>query len=169
MGLDITAYSKLALASDTKCYESGDPIDYENHVRFHASTLEWTEQHWPRFTNGIQPGIYSFEKALRFRAGSYSGYNSWRNDLCQFVHGASAERLWRLKFRGSFTELICFADNEGVIGAVVATKLARDFECYAGTMAQIAGNAQNGWWFLQYRNWSTAFALAADGGAVHFH
>jgi hypothetical protein len=60
-------------------------------------------------------------------------------------------------------ELINFADNEGIIGTTACAKLAKDFAEHA------AKAGRNGWCAKLYRDWQTAFEMAADGGCVDFH
>lgn len=58
--------------------------------------------------------VYSWEESFDFRAGSYSGYNWYREKLGEL----NAE---------AFREQIDFSDCEGVIGSVVANRLAKAY------------------------------------------
>lgn len=165
MGLDITAYRKLEPAPQAELDDDGSPKDYDKFAHFHSSTIQWTEENWPGHSDGIKPGVYSFANMDGFRAGSYSGYNAWRDQLARVMRGKSAEELWKGPIEGPFAELIHFADNEGVIGPRVAAKLAKDFADHQSKAEAVGDN-----YFLQkYNEWRKAFELAADGGAVHFH
>ena len=91
------------------------------------------------------------------RAGSYSGYSAWRDDLRrQFNPDTEPDK--------PFYELIWFADNEGTIGPEAAADLLADFlahaDAYTPAMEYFREN---------YRDWTRAFELAADGGLVDFH
>ena len=101
--------------------------------------IKWTEENFPGRTAGIKPGIYSFERSAEFRAGSYSGYNEWRDHLARMAVGMSAKKIWASGWKGPFVELINFPDNEGVIGPVVAAKLAKDFAEFEHRAEEVLG------------------------------
>lgn len=145
MGLDITAY----------------PADYNNRFLVSHSIIKWTEDNFPGRSEGLEGGaVYAFEESFGFRAGSYGGYNDWRDWLARMSGWESA------KTTGPFYELIHFADNEGVIGPKVAAKLAKDFAEHADKAKQMA---QDDFDLQRYQNWQRAFEMAADNGAVDFH
>lgn len=168
MGLDITAYAKLAAAPDAKVDEDGYPEDYDTHVKIDREMIEFIEKQWPGRTAGLTPGIFIFGEEHDFCAGSYSGYNHWRDWLAKVVDWDDADACWRSgKTEGPFIELINFPDNEGYIGPMVAAKLAKDF---ADNEARAAERADGDAYLMQkYRDWKRAFELAADAGAVRFH
>lgn len=158
MGLDITAYRKLKLVENPHIEEYGEPVNWETEWR-PGSSMEWSEKHFPGRGEGIDPQVvYTWEEQFRFRAGSYSGYNWWRKKLDEFAGNVA------------FQELINFADNEGVIGYIVASKLAKDFSDYADKAKQYSTKLDDGeYWLSKYEEWRKAFEMAADGGAVDFH
>jgi hypothetical protein len=163
MGLDISAFSRLTPAENVPCDEHGHPIDWEHFVRFTRGHLQLSAEHDYGHANDLRVGIYSWERELNFRAGSYSGYNDWRNWLAQRAGWPSAPDLWKAKpATGPFVELINFSDCEGLIGPRVSKKLLHDFEQNCHTIAK----DYNGQLYLK---WFKAFELAADGGAVWFH
>lgn len=175
MGLDITAYRRLKPAPGAETDDDGYPVDSNHHVMFRQGLLDWTEKNWPGRAGTLTAGIYSFADSFRFRAGSYGGYNEWRNELAKFACGKTAEEVWASSQHGPFVELISFADNEGTIGAEVSAKLAKDFADnlsravdHAGTLHSIM-SGDGDWWLISYKNWLKAFEMAADGGAVNFH
>jgi hypothetical protein len=151
MGLDITAYRKLIPAPDAEM-DDGYPVDWEN-VWLPGTSMEWSESIWPGRADGVPSATmpYRFAEKFTFRAGSYGGYGDWRRWLGRMA-----------KTETAFAELVEFADNEGVIGSVVAAKLAQDFADHA----DIAGG---GWDGDLFQKWREAFEMAADGGAVDFH
>lgn len=158
MGLDITAYKKLEIIENPKYDEDGE-LDYKKAWQ-PGESMEWSEKHFPGRGEGIDSkAVYQWEEALRFPAGSYSGYNDWRRKLAEF------------KGDVAFQELIDFADNEGVIGYVVAKKLAKDFADYEEEARVYASNwgVYGNYWFNLYKEWREAFEMAADHGAVDFH
>lgn len=145
MGLDITAYSKMhrvegCTADVDECYH----------------TRAWVNTEFPYQADGVETGCYrrlDGSVEIRFRAGSYSGYNSWRDDLDKMRKGED------------FQELVWFSDCEGTIGPKTSAKLAADFAKYR----EIAEHhlTDDGW--RKYQDWQKAFEIASDGGYVSFH
>lgn len=168
MGLDITAYSHLAPAPDA-AMEDGQPIEWLKYFAVSQQEIDWTEKNWPGRTCGIQPGVYSFAESYRFPAGPYSRHSAFRRALAKFASLPPVEEIWaQSEPRGPFVELINFADNEGIIGAEIAAKLANDFRNHFGRTLTYQGPDRE-WFVTLYRNWMRAFELAADSGAVDFH
>ncbi|WP_339259542.1 hypothetical protein MKZ12_07140 [Paenibacillus sp. FSL R5-0713] len=157
MGLDITAYKRLTKVENPQLDEDGDVFDWNTQWRTDGS-MRWSEQHWPGRAEGVDfETVYTFEDSTGFRAGSYSGYNWWRQKLSEFAEG------------DAFRELIEFSDCEGVIGSVVSKKLAADFAEFENEAKEYAGKIETGeYWFKMYGIWKEAFEMAADGGAVNF-
>jgi hypothetical protein len=177
MGLDIAAYANLKKLN-CAFNEDGEPIDpatlepLEDAVQFHVNP------HFPGREAPLEDGAaYLAEEGEGFRAGSYGGYNHWREGLAAlagyplterevygttiFSHDAGA---WSVD-SGPFHELINFSDCEGVIGSVVSAKLAKDF---ADFQDRADSHMDVGWREL-YTQWRHAFEMAANGGAVSFH
>lgn len=157
MGLDITAYKRLTKVENPQLDEDGDVLDWENQWRTDGS-MRWSEQHWPGRAEGVDfETVYTFGDSCGFRAGSYSGYNWWRQKLSEFAEG------------DAFRELIEFSDCEGVIGSVVSNKLAADFAEFEDQAKEYAEKIETGeYWLKKYGEWKEAFEMAADGGAVNF-
>lgn len=167
MGLDITAYRGLTLDPDAT-----DEDDYTTHLDVYPNP------HFPGREAPLGKGRYRFKESTSFRAGSYSGYNQWREWLATIAgyapvsdneHGAGNYKThsagaWAAT-EGPFWELINFADNEGTIGTDAAKKLAKDFADYADKALDGAG----GWYAQMYEQWRAAFEMASDNGAVDFH
>jgi hypothetical protein len=167
MGLDITAHRRLYPPTSIDPLADGCYIA-ENDGAFAARS------------DGIPTGcIYAgCAEEYHFRAGSYSGYNHWREQLAQLAGYPAAEDgteptsrfghthsagAWAAK-SGPFWELITFSDCEGTIGPVTSAKLARDFALH-----QDAADAHPEECFRHlYREWRHAFELAEHGGAVVF-
>lgn len=173
MGLDITAYRKLEVAPAARPYWKASDDDLETYLYFYAnSDFPGSDAGLDCSVGYVRPTGEALENEMDFRAGSYSGYNWWRDHLCQMAHGMTAKQFWELNTPPvAFRELINFADNEGVIGPVIAAKLAKDFADYqerADAYSTTIDNDGN-WWHTAYNQWRLAFEMAADGGAVVFH
>lgn len=157
MGLDIRAFKRLKEVKNPKFDEYVELIDYENQWQPGAG-MEWSESVWPGKGKPIAPkSVYEWEDCYCFRAGSYSGYNWWRDCLNEFSGNVA------------FQELIDFADNEGVIGSELSKKLYEDFHIYHDKAKEYSEKISNGsWWFEKYCEWERAFEMAKDDGAVEF-
>lgn len=179
MGLDITAVSGLVLEHewDEKRYEEED-YDWRIISPISKRLIEFTEEGFPGRTEGLKPGFYKSVDCFSFGAGSYSGYNRWREQLSKAILDVDPEIIWNNeeKWVGKpFVELIFFSDCEGLIGPKVSTKLAKDFEDYKEKAMKFAAcgpgaTFQDGAWFIEkYIQWSKAFSMASDNGYVNFH
>jgi hypothetical protein len=171
MGLDISAYQNIAIAPDAAVDEYGSPVDWENYHTLHQSLIDMTEKDFPGRTEGLVAGVYSEKDRFGFRAGSYSGYSEWRDDLCRMAHDMSASAFWVKPPRHrAFAELINFSDCEGYIGPVVAAKLSADFKQWADEAVRYAKTIGGGeYWLQTYKNFAEAFRMAAINGVVVFH
>lgn len=165
MGLDISAYRKLERVGSAKNGEEyEDKFDWRTHV------FVYPVQDYPDRLPPIEPGAVYHHAAPRFdfRAGSYSGYNRWREQLSMMALGVMPRTVWKDEktYAGNpFFELINFSDCEGVIGTDVSRKLAQDFAAF-----QARANKHEDEWFSQkYADWRKAFEMASDGGLVNFH
>lgn len=168
MGLDITAYRQVSPAGDIAKGDDGWPADIDHYFRV-TNIVDFHARAAP-----LQDGAcYEFKDSMGFRAGSYSGYGEWRNELARLAgylpHPAAsrhpyAEGAWAAS-AGPFWELINFADNEGTIGSEAAARLAADFAKFDTQAMQ----ATEPWFYKLYKAWRAAFEMAADGGAVDFH
>ena len=132
--------------------------------------------------------VYSDDgEYFSFRAGSYSGYGEWRNDLAIAAgYEGGSEEVWMKADGGAygfpFEELINFPDNEGVIGPVVSQKLYDDFVNYEEEinhtidqwyLKMVPGKEYAGedmqWFKNKYKDWKHAFDIARQNGMVIFH
>lgn len=172
MGLDITAYSKLKPvgkhAKDPALNE-GEPggVDdwcyYDNHVQ--AMAYDEFPQSFRgipvlgQYKNFLVGGCFATTpetKTYGFRAGSYGGYNAWRENLQQQFNPSRDPE-------GPFYELIWFADNEGDIGPEAAKDLLADFEAHRAYYEPYYEGHD------PYDDWMKACELAADEGLIDFH
>lgn len=169
-GLDISAYENLTIVKTPVLTSDGVPVE-QNQIILSPSDF-------PERFQGLEVGrVYTFKSHFEFRAGSYSGYNHWRNELAKLAgykqstyafNGKIELRydatVWNLK-EGPFWELINFSDAEGVIGPVVCKKIYNDFVFYANQAKQHAEDN-----FREaYDDWQKAFSMCADNGAIVFH
>ena len=135
MGLDISALSELErieLPEGIKPW-SDEYYDWEEEQ---AGSV-WRFQKPNSFTEqaeGLDDGFYtSSDDYFGFRAGSYTGYGMWRDELAHAAgyYGGSSD-VWAKVDGGGykgrpFEELINFSDADGFIGPVVSKKLYQDF------------------------------------------
>ena len=157
MGLDITAYSKLTFVCmpDESYEESDDEIQVRENPHFPG-----------RLAGLYDKGVYSLadSEEYDFRAGSYGGYNRWREVLDLARKGLPSY---------AFEEIIEFSDCEGTIGPSVSLKLRDDFVRYAeqvkAKVRELVPDDRGEYWIEKYEDWTKAFTLAADGGCVIFH
>lgn len=156
MGLDITIYTDAKFVSkELPEGEAGEDL-----IGVFADSF-------PKTLGGMEEGYYEATTSDGFRAGSYSGYNAWRDALCRAVHGISAKEYW-ITIAGqdlAFDELINFADNEGIIGTAVCAKLAGDFDAYHETLIALGDDVL---WDLE--RWREGLREAGNNdGFVQFH
>lgn len=170
MGLDITAYSKIK-AEPNGFDTDGDLIDWDNHFTIYINP------HFQAQSEGLQEKTaYSYDESHGFRAGSYSGYNGWREQLAKMAGypAVEVERYGRKDFHhdagafaatsGPFWELINFSDCEGALGEAVCKKLLIDFNQFASEAEK-----DDSYFKDRYQDWYKAIRLGADGGCVCFH
>lgn len=170
MGLDVSAYSNVKECPHAPLDEDGYLVDYDRFQRVNASDF-------PERADDLQDGsIYGeWTDSMSFRAGSYSGYNSWRNHLAMVA--GYPEKSYVTEFYnttsycvdcwegqpGPFAELINFSDCEGVIGPKTSAKLLQDFIDFEEKAAE-----EEEWFYERYQNFKKAFELAAENGFVKF-
>lgn len=169
-GLDVTAYERLTLVPSPQVDQDGEPIG-ENQVKLAPV------EHIERFAGLTAGKVYRYKSAFAFRAGSYSGYNLWRNELAKLAgykptsyksfKGETELRydatVWKLK-KGPFWELIDFSDAEGVIGPAACKRVHKDFVHYQAAAAKHSDE----YFRSSYEDWMKAFAMCANNGAIVF-
>lgn len=155
MGLDIIACKKLRKVFNPERDDEGYLVD-ESLIDIDEGVMNWLNDVFPGRTDGLTVGYYDYQEKTEFHAGSYSGYNWWREKLRQF------------KGDVAFQELIEFSDCDGYIGPVTSKKLAKDFADYEKEAKKSVVNNDDEYWFEMYQEWKTAFELAADDGVVCF-
>jgi hypothetical protein len=190
MGLDISAASHLKYARTIPNAKAFDKLEADllkkgkslDDVYF----MVYPNQRCHRARlGGMKSGLYERTPKSRgheFRAGSYSYYNWWREELCEFALDTEPEEVWMYPedFVGRpFVELIDFTDCDGRIGTNVAAKLAADFTIHAARAKRYAARVTHpdspddpevgAGWLQNYRDFARAFRLAAKNGALAFH
>ena len=179
MGLDISAYRKLQKL-DCVFDADGEPIDAVSREPVNYDFFAYVNPDFPGRQGSIEHmAIYSAEEGEAFNAGSYGGYNTWRESLARLAGYplADVERYGKIHSRhdqgafnaesGPFWEMIVFSDCEGVLGAEVCAKLAEDFAKFDSVAKAIHGTES--YFYVKYQEWKNAFEMAADSGAVDFH
>jgi hypothetical protein len=166
MGLDITVYSKVKLAAVQGVDANREPLSDEDF----AESL-YVDKNFPsacpEFHNGTV--VTHDGECQHFRAGSYGGYNEWRDKLAKLAGYASAASVWRNPEPGPFVELINFSDCEGTIGPSVCAKLAKDFAEFQPKVDALPDSFDASYFRERYADWRAAFELAAGNGIVVFH
>lgn len=120
---------------------------------------------------GLIPGAcYDSAEAqerYEFRAGSYSGYGQWRDELADYAEMSSSLYSGSHdKYRDyPFFELVFFADNEGCIGPVAAGRLHIAFTIQRATYSV----GRDEYDLLLYDHWTKACGLASRNGLISFH
>lgn len=168
MGLDVTAYSNCAPQKLSGNSEYPSDEAYEKGLAYIHACNPWRER-----MDGLESGAYSYDTKHSFSAGSYSGYNAWREYLAALI-GRRPEELWYAENpEGPFAELISFSDCEGVIGPKTSAKLLVDFVEFDARAREFAAeklrDGHPEWFVRVYDDFKKAFSLAADGGFVLFH
>ena len=170
MGLDITYVSKIRETVENE-EESGFSTNYNECFDYQLGSLKKFAQY----------DTTSESETGHFRAGSYSGYNQWRNELAIIAGYDSAEQVWedfdsnirlvklkRIEGENAklkpFYEIINFSDAEGLIGPEICKKLYQDFIDFDDKAKE-----KDSWIYEKYLKWKEAFKVASDDGLVAFH
>ncbi|MBV6343136.1 hypothetical protein [Candidatus Magnetobacterium casense] len=159
MGLDITYYRDCKRVGENK--ECEDWERGHHHVYSPYSGMEIR-------LDGAVPGCYVGTECGSFRAGSYSGYNEWRSELCHRALSSSPNEVWENegKYAGKpFVELIAFSDCEGAIGPKTSAKLSKDFT----SCRDLVCDGADEYFVEKYDDWASAFESAQHDGFVIFH
>lgn len=162
MGLDISYYQKLRPLG----FYDEEAVNLCNMKGFEDRADFGVRRRTEEFVN-YETQTTIFPRGHLY-AGSYGGYNNWRNELSIFGLGVDAKTVWANpeKYKGRpFYELVNFSDCEGTLGADISAKLARDFwENLARAEVEC-----DEYFVAKYNEWLRAFEYAANDGAVEFH
>ncbi len=170
MGLDVTAYEKATLVQVMSVNEYNNNEDAQASVDRDACLYYLYQDGERSQSDGMVDGIYTMNggASFGFDAGSYGGYNAWRNQLARMMLDMTDRQVWDAD-EGSlagrpFVDLINFSDCEGFIGPKTCAKLSADF-----ANNQEKANMGDERFRARYADWRKAFALASEGGVVRFH
>lgn len=158
MGLDIACYSKVSL------YKEADDAEDDLYMT-HAYV--YLNPDFPGREDGLVQGWYTYEDSLHFQAGSYSGYNIWRDQLSCLALGVTPEVVWKNtdRYRGQRCfELINFSDCEGSIGPKTSEKIYRDLI----QVRAFHDGLEDPHFVALLDEWLRGMALAADNGLCNF-
>lgn len=152
MGLDVSVYKNIRLAKDLENYN------------FKAFTVhpEWD---W-KIKNLRNNGYYDGDKQGAGVSYPYGTHSRFRDALCDIIGVKS--KSWQGKdFNPAFpfSELCCFADNEGCLDWEVSEKLYNDFVKFNDK----AKKKLNNYMYEIYCDWMKIFETAKDNGVVVFH
>lgn len=178
MGLDVTAYRKIERVADWPADAEGidDFAEYVPRQGYVWQGRTVTSVH-PVYVPGdfpehhsLTPGVYAYAESMDWGAGSYSGYNLWRDWLSRAALGVPAERVWgrnfaRFRNRG-VAWLVNFSDCEGFIGAEVCARILADIRAHEATIRSRADDAAR---LERLNTWLAGLEMAADGGMLRFH
>lgn len=176
MGLDITAGSRIVFVEAFDDYEIFEDKYYTYEPGKLCQYVALFPE--PAFPGREEPLDFQGKRfacfrvdgtQMGFRAGSYSGYNQWREQLCIAVNHITPRGVWENRDSSEvqsmpFYPLIDFSDCEGVIGSIAAQRLAGDFAKY-----QVRAERIGGYFLEKYNEWRRACDLAADAGFIEFH
>lgn len=174
MGLDISVYKEIDFESfQSRSGKSEEELDelYDNMLYLYNSYNPYNQ------SDNIREGFYNYEKReFNFRAGSYSGYNMFREILCESFYELKPEVIWGniTKYKdGDFIELINFSDCEGFIGPKTSKKLFNDFvknedKFNSFLDTKINENTTKDYYKEKYQEWKKAFEIASEDGVVRF-
>lgn len=181
MGLDITAYSQIEEMKDVVFNADGEPIDptTKTELDYEIFFRAYLNDDFPGRADGIKDkALYTYGDRDGMYAGSYSGYNMWRDQLAKLAgypigkydagYGWERESYCVACWNGAtgpFSEIINFSDCEGVIGTDICKKLAKDFADFQGK----ADAHSDDWFREKYTEWRKMFELGSDAGCVQFY
>ena len=148
MGLHVTAYSELV------------PGRKDSELNITESMIAHSNSFGKRCA--LSEGRYDYKAFHDFPAGTYGGYNRFRDQLARAAGYESADSVWENNLKGPLSELINFSDCYGVLDSATSEKLAGDFNVVSTQKIEDIR-------FMRvFNDFHKAFALAADGGCVVF-
>ena len=159
MSLDITAYKQIKVAENQWLDEYEEPLE-DGGFDF------WVNPDFPNRANVIIPDkIYVAADTYRFRAGSYSSYNYFRERLALVAGWENIQECWNAN-SGCLWELINFSDCEGTLDTEVCQKLLKDIQSIK-TPTSIVSQDDECFW-SKFNDWVKALEFASDNGAISF-
>lgn len=161
MGLNIKAYGRLKEVPYEEVVFGDYGLPNDERVRSFFSNPDY-----PYHIEDINPDRYYLcRDKFEFRAGSYAGYNNFRNELSKLAGYKDSLDIWNNKYQGPFVELINFSDCEGTIGFKISSKLLSDFKDFN----DLAKLHPDPFFYENYRNWTKACEMASKFGVISFN
>lgn len=154
MGLDITVYQKIKLATQEEIENSNYDFTafvIEESWKDRVKNLEY-DKHY----TGVP--VYGFQCA-------YSSHSWFRDHLANLTQQNLNWKTEPCTPNTPFYELINFADNEGVIDFETSKKLYEDFISWRGK----AYESNDERFINYYDEWTEIFNHAKENGVVDFH
>lgn len=197
MGLDCTAISKVKhvgrgnhgdptdkwYEADAGYCQDNDHFQVFSYSDFAEHALKGMAMDKPADDDPIRLGVgfvggdcytpTDESRSMDWRAGSYGGYNQFRDSLAQLV-GHRADDYWSglndpERKTWPFYELVNFADNEGVLGTDACRNLLEDFQNFQHHYYLAHTGSDGGYDRERYDEWIRALKLGADDGLIAFH
>lgn len=169
MGLDISTLMHPRWAGPSGKDENGDWRDEPKDENGEWARQVWNNRDFPNHIDGRRAGFYFGEMGEAFCAGSYSGYNRVRADICRLAFGVDPDAVWADadRFRDEpIYPLINFSDCEGAIGPETSKRLADALDALAPRF----GEMRDEWSETRAEMFRRAFRQAAESdGFVLFH
>ncbi|WP_392603285.1 hypothetical protein [Stutzerimonas sp. CQPMC-PStu] len=136
--------------------------------------VEFTE----RFAGLTEGKVYRYESAFDFRAGSYSWYNYWRNELAKL---AGNEQTPYMSFNGE-TELrydaTVWKTKKAHFGSLLISQMrkassaplhANEFTKTSFIIKSSHQKHPDEYFRTSYQDWMKAFSMCANNGAIVFY
>jgi hypothetical protein len=182
MGLDIMAISNLEKKHKLSEEQKALPWEFQTAKKATRITIDATpygsEHGGFNKCEDMEGGKYAETDETtehHFRAGSYSGYNTFRKLLSKGVAEVDVDTLWgnEDQYKDSpMFEMINFSDCEGILGTGVCQKLYQQFvdnrvkfENYL--KVEFGQDVNTVKWEMEtYDNFSEAFRLGSQKGIV---
>ena len=162
MSLDVFAYRNISVVTnDNVLDESDSDLECVYFTLYFNPYFKGSVVEEDNLREGV---VYKAESAFDFSVGTYSGYNTWRENLAILAGHRSDKNVWNNPKSGPFVELINFSDCEGTIGTTVSSKLATDFAEFQSKVDKL--HVED---FRElYSLFRQAFEFASNDGAVIF-
>lgn len=172
MGLDIFAKSKIEIEQSAEIKAIREKLfisQGEEVVEISAEgPIEYTT-----YTEDMEAGVYyetSESKSAHTRF-SYSGYNSFRNQLSLSLIGVPAKTVWsdpELYKDSPAFKVINFSDCEGLFGPTVSKEIHEQLVANRDKFESQL-NEESVYGLDSYDTFTEIFKLGSDNGIVMFH
>lgn len=168
MGLDISYYrSWKPYEGEIKDWDHAEEITMSQNIDL---THIWNNEEFKGRAPDMPEWVVAGEGG-HFRAGSYGGYNQFRDHLCRALHGFPVTDLWKKPDEEmkeyAMWELLHFSDCEGVLDGACCARLHEQLEENWDKIVAFFGD--DSWDLEKLGYWREAFEAAAGEGFVRFH